>query len=237
MGQLLFVVVLFYFEFLWYDVHVGQCPGNISVRKRSKKELQERNYEMAQRRGLSFYRRKKKIGSAVFREIISYILGITIAVFLGIVLSYFWGASTKVIGDSMNPTLYNGQTIYIDRFRYMLSNPKVGDVIVFLPNGNKNEHYYVKRVIAVGGDTVKIQDGICYVNGEKSPYVTEKITEAGIAVNDLLVETTCYFCIGDNPDNSEDSRSANIGLVKDADILGRAWFHAPHDDIGMGFIK
>ena len=192
---------------------------------------------MAKHRGLSFYRRKKKIGSAVFREIISYILGIAIAVFLGMALSYFWGASTKVIGDSMNPTLYNGQTIYIDRFQYMLSNPKAGDVIVFLPHSNKNEHYYVKRVIAVGGDTVKIQDGICYVNGEKSPYVTEEISEAGIAGNDLVVETACYFCIGDNPDNSEDSRSANIGLVKDADILGKAWFHAKNDDVGMGFIK
>ena len=122
---------------------------------------------MARRREFGFYRRKKKIGPVIFREIISYILGIAIAVFLGLVLSYFWGESTKVIGDSMNPTVYNGQTIYIDRFQYMLSNPKAGDVVVFLPNGNKNEHYYVKRVIAVAGDTVKIQDGICYVNLDK----------------------------------------------------------------------
>ena len=192
---------------------------------------------MARRREFGFYRRKKKIGSFVIREIISYILGIAIAVFLGLALSYFWGMSTKVIGDSMNPTLYNGQTIYIDRFQYMLSNPKAGDVIVFLPHGNKNEHYYVKRVIAVGGDTVKIQDGICYVNGEKSPYVIDEISEAGIAWNDLVVETASYFCIGDNPDNSEDSRSANIGLIKDADIFGKAWFHAPIGENGMGFVK
>ena len=109
---------------------------------------------MAKRRGLSFYRRKKKIGSAIFREIFSYIFGILIAIFLGVFITYFWGMSTKVIGDSMNPGLYNGQTIYIDRFQYMLSNPKAGDVVVFLPNNNKNEHYYVKRVIAVPGDTV-----------------------------------------------------------------------------------
>ena len=192
---------------------------------------------MAKQRGLSFYRRKKKIGSAIFREIISYILGIMIAVFLAIVIIYFWGMSTKVIGDSMNPVLFNGQTIYIDRFSYMLSNPKAGDVVVFLPNGNENEHYYVKRVIAVPGDTVRIQDGICYVNGEESEHITQTISEAGIAENDILIENGSYFCIGDNPDNSEDSRSANIGLIKDADILGKAWFHARIEEIGMGFIK
>ena len=192
---------------------------------------------MAQQRGLSFYRRKKKIGSAIFGEIISYILGIVIAVFLGIVITYFWGMSTKVIGDSMNPVLFNGQTIYIDRFSYMLSNPKAGDVIVFLPNSNENEHYYVKRVIAVPGDTVKIQDGICYVNGEESEHITQSISEAGIAVNEISIENGSYFCIGDNPGNSEDSRSANIGLVKDGDILGKAWFHAGSEVGGMGFIK
>lgn len=192
---------------------------------------------MAKQRGLSFYRRKKKIGSAIFREIISYILGIMIAVFLAIVIIYFWGMSTKVIGDSMNPVLFNGQTIYIDRFSYMLSNPKAGDVVVFLPNGNENEHYYVKRVIAVPGDTVRIQDGICYVNGEESEHITQTISEAGIAENDILIENGSYFCIGDNPDNSEDSRSANIGPVKDGDILGKAWFHAGSEVGGMGFIK
>ena len=153
---------------------------------------------MAKQRGLSFYRRKKKIGSAIFREIISYILGIMIAVFLAIVIIYFWGMSTKVIGDSMNPVLFNGQAIYIDRFSYMLSNPKAGDVVVFLPNGNENEHYYVKRVVAVPGDTVRIQDGICYVNGEESEHITQTISEAGIAENDILIENGSYFCIGDN---------------------------------------
>ncbi len=192
---------------------------------------------MANQRGLNFYRRKKRIGSTIFREVISYIVGIIIAVFLAVVLTYFWGMSTKVIGGSMEPVLYNGQTIYIDRFSYMLSNPKAGDVIVFLPNGNENAHYYVKRVIAVPGDTIKIQDGVCYVNGAESPYVTQVISDAGIAVNEIVLETENYFCIGDNPDNSEDSRSANIGLVKDGDILGKAWFHAGCDESGMGFVR
>ena len=193
---------------------------------------------MAKRRGLEFNgRRKKKIGSVIFREVISYIVGIAMAVFLAVVLTYFWGMSTKVIGDSMEPVLYNGQTIYIDRFAYMLSGPKVGDVVVFLPNGNKNTHYHVKRVVAVSGDSVKIQNGICYVNGEESPYVLSQIEDAGIAENEIVLENGTFFCIGDNPDGSEDSRSANIGPVETADILGKAWFHAGCEEDGMGFIK
>ena len=192
---------------------------------------------MAQHRGLSFYRRKKKIGSAIFREIFSYIFGILIAIFLGVFITYFWGMSTKVIGDSMNPGLYNGQTIYIDRFQYMLSNPKAGDVVVFLPNNNKNEHYYVKRVIAVPGDTVVIKNGVCYVNGEVSPYVNGTIEQAGIAANEIVVENSSFFCLGDDLDNSEDSRSANIGLIKGTDILGKAWLHAKYGYEKMGMIK
>ena len=192
---------------------------------------------MAKRRGLSFYRRKKKIGSAIFREIFSYIFGILIAIFLGVFITYFWGMSTKVIGDSMNPGLYNGQTIYIDRFQYMLSNPKAGDVVVFLPNNNKNEHYYVKRVIAVPGDTVVIKNGVCYVNGEVSPYVNGTIEQAGIAANEIVVENSSFFCLGDDLDNREDSRSANIGLIKGTDILGKAWLHAKYGYEKMGMIK
>ena len=200
-------------------------------------EANRKALRMAKRKGLSFYRRKKRIGATVIREVITYIVGIAIAVFLALVLTYFLGMSTKVVGESMEPALYNGQTIYIDRFSYMLGSPKAGDVVVFLPNGNENAHYYVKRVLAVPGDEIIIRDGICYVNGEKSPYVYEKITEAGIAGNEILLEIDAYFCIGDNPDNSEDSRSANIGPVKDSDILGRAWLHGSTEGIGMGLVR
>jgi len=192
---------------------------------------------MAKHRGLEFYRRKKKMGSTVFREILSYIVGIAISVFLAVALTYFWGMSTKVIGDSMKPVLYNGQTIYIDRFAYMLSGPQVGDVVVFLPNGNKNSHYHVKRVIAVSGDSVWIQNGVCYVNGKKSPYMPEGIEESGIAQNEIVLENGTYFCIGNNPEDSEDSRSANIGPVEMDDILGKVWLHAGCEEAGWGLVR
>ena len=192
---------------------------------------------MSRHRGLSFYKKKKKISSAFVREVINWIFGILAAIFIAVVLNYFFGMTSGVVGVSMEPTLYNGQKVYINRFFYIFSSPKTGDVVVFLPNGNENSHYYVKRVIAVPGDHLVVQDGVMYVNGIQSPWVTEKLIDAGIAENEFTLETGEYFCIGDNPGNSEDSRSANIGPVDENDIIGRVWFRAKCEEQGMGFVK
>ena len=192
---------------------------------------------MAKNRGLSFYRRKKKISSAHVREAFSWLFGIFTAIFIAVVLNVFLGVTTNVVGVSMEPALYNGQRIIINSFLYLISSPKAGDVVVFLPNGNENTHYYVKRVVAGPGDSVAIRDGILYVNGEESPWVEEKLAEAGIAAEEFTVENGEYFCIGDNPGNSEDSRSANIGPVREEDIIGKVWFRAAYGDTGMGFVK
>lgn len=171
------------------------------------------------------------------REIINWVFGILVAVFIAGVLVFFWGMTTNVVGVSMEPVLYNGQEIFINRFLYRVSSPDRGDVVVFLPNGNENAHYYVKRVVALPGDNVLIQNGIVYVNGAESPWVTDRVTDPGIAANELTLESGEYFCIGDNPGNSEDSRSANIGPVQETDIIGKVWFCAACEEIGMGFVK
>jgi signal peptidase I len=192
---------------------------------------------MARHNGLSFYKRKKKISGAVIREIFSWIFGIILAVFLALVVSYFFGMSTTVVGVSMEDALYNGQTVLIDRLSYILFDPKAGDVVVFLPNGNVNSHYYIKRIVAVPGDKVRISDGILYVNDIESELIDEKIMDAGIAENEITLGSGEYFCIGDNVGNSEDSRSANIGPVNESDIIGSVWFKFKCESDKMGFVK
>ena len=192
---------------------------------------------MAKIKGLSFYKRKKKISSATVREVFSWIFGIFASIFIAGVLVFFLGMTTNVVGVSMEPTLYNGQKIFINRFLYVLSSPDRGDVVVFLPNGNENAHYYVKRVVAVPGDQVIVQNGVFYVNGVESEWVTERMADPGIAANEITLGSGEFFCIGDNPGNSEDSRSANIGPVQETDIIGKVWFRAACQKLGMGFVK
>ncbi len=192
---------------------------------------------MPHNRGLSFYKRKKKISSSAVREVFIVLFGMAAAVFIAVVLTFFFGTYTNVVGVSMEPDLYNGQRVYINRFSYTLATPKTGDVVVFLPNGNKNTHYYVKRVVAGPGDTVLIENGVLYVNGAASPWIEVKIIDPGIAEVEFTLELGEYFCMGDNPGSSEDSRSANIGPVKEQDIVGKAWLHLGCEEDGMGLVR
>ena len=175
-------------------------------------------------KGLSFYRRKKKISAGTVREIFVYIFGICVAVFLAFILVYSVGMSVSVIGVSMEPEFTNGQKVLVNRYAYLLTSPKQNDVVAFLPNGNKNSHCYIKRVVAVPGDTVEIKDGRLYVNGVKVVDDYDKMAEAGIAQNPLTLGSDEYFVLGDNRNASEDSRSANSGPVKGKDIIGKVWF-------------
>lgn len=187
--------------------------------------------------GLHFYIRKKPLNSRLIGEIFSWILGIIIAVALAVGLNYWLGMTTHVVGVSMEPTLVNGQQIFVNRLSFLLSEPDPGDVVLFLPNGNKNAHYYVKRVVAVPGDKVLIREGILYVNGEPSDLISMHIADPGIADSELVLRKDEYFCIGDSPSGSEDSRSANIGMVSKEDMIGRVWFRLGTEENDGGFVK
>ena len=89
---------------------------------------------MARRRGLTFYQKKKKINKNLITEIFSWIFWMIVSAFLAVVIVYCVGMQTNVIGSSMEPNLYNGQKIFLNRFVYRVSSPKQGDVVVFLPN-------------------------------------------------------------------------------------------------------
>lgn len=193
---------------------------------------------MSRRKGLSFYKRKKKLSAALLHEILSYMLIILIAALTAVVLVYSIGMRTTVIGVSMEPNLYNGQEILVNRLGVKIFSPKKGDVLVFLPNGNENSHYYIKRVVALPGETVQIKEGHLYVNGTLyKDFEYDKIADPGIAEEIIKLDNDEYFVLGDNVNNSEDSRSANIGPVKRTDIKGKVWFHMAAGDSSIGLMK
>ena len=192
---------------------------------------------MARRsKGLNFRKKKRELNIPLLREIAIWILEIAIAVALAGVCVYFVGVRTTVVGQSMSNQLQDGDQVLINRFIYKVSKPKIGDVIVFLPNGNEKSHYYIKRVVAAGGDTVQIINGVIYVNGQPSDNVhfTGTISDPGVAADPLTLDSDECFVMGDNPGGSEDSRFANIGNVKSDYIIGKAWFKIlPLSDAGF----
>ncbi len=187
--------------------------------------------------GLNFRKKRIKTSDEHFKEVLVYILSIAAAIGMAFFLVINWGMKTSVIGNSMEPTLYNGQTILISRLAYLIKKPKVGDIIVFLPNGNQYTHYYVKRVVGVPGDTVQFINGILYINGEVDDSGSyDKVSDPGIAKNEITLGEDEYFVLGDNRNSGEDSRSGNIGPVNIRLIEGRAWFKTTKDESIVGFI-
>lgn len=194
---------------------------------------------MARRKGLTFYQKKKKLNPKIIKDIFEMIVGGMIVIFLAFVIVYSVGIKTSVVGDSMEPVLYNGQEILMNRVVYRLSSPKRGDVVVFLPNGNQNSHYYVKRIVGLPGETIQIQGGRVYVDGVllDEDETFDKMADAGIAENGLKLAVDEFFVLGDNRNSSEDSRSGNIGAVKKDNIAGKAWFKLAEEWDVMGLIE
>lgn len=149
----------------------------------------------------------------VVKEIISTILYI-LAVLLGTyLLITFVGQRTSVSGSSMEPTLSNNDQLILDKISYRFSEPKRFDIIVF-PFQYKENTYYVKRVIGLPGETVQIDlEGNIYINGEilEEDYGKEKINFPGLAVEPITLGDDEYFVMGDNRNNSSDSRSQSWG--------------------------
>ncbi len=187
--------------------------------------------------GLNFYERKKTITKSQVYQVFSWIAIFAGAVLLAWIAVFSLGMQTVVIGDSMRPSLVNGQEILIDRVSYIIFQPKKNDIIVFKPNGNENVHTYVKRVIAVPGDTVQISGGVLYLNGEpQNDLFSDSIVDAGVAEKEITIGEDEFFVMGDNCNSSEDSRMANIGNVRADTIIGKAWFHMGGGTMGIGRI-
>ena len=187
---------------------------------------------------LSYINRERKVNINIFYQVIQWVFLVFIAVFLGVALVSAFGIRTSVIGESMEPSLSNGQEVLINRIAYQFTAPRQGDVIVFRPNGNENAHLSVKRVVAIPGDTVQIVNGKVVINGAVyTGDVAEDTPDAGVASSEIVLGADEYFVLGDNRRNSEDSRSANIGNISRGMIEGKAWYHLKGRNTQAGRIE
>lgn len=176
----------------------------------------------------------------VIIEAIPYVFGWTVKIGLvclsAFVYVWFFGQKVSVVGDSMNPVLSNGDTVLVNRIVYNAMRPRRGDVVVFKPEGNQNSHYYIKRIIGLPGETVEIIENGIFIDGERieEEYETSEISDVGVAAEKIELGENEYFVLGDDRENSVDSRSEDVGNVERKDIYGKAWFVAsPIKHIGF----
>ena len=172
-----------------------------------------------------------------FREFLTLIAAIAIVVFVTFILVEFVGQRTEVIGSSMEKTLQDGDNLIVDKITYVFDDPERFDIIVFpYVNANGKEVYFIKRIIGLPGEKVRIDNGFIYINDEKLEESygkdNELILNAGRAVNNILLGEDEYFVLGDNRNDSSDSRE--IGNIKRDQIVGRAWLRIwPFDKFGI----
>lgn len=169
------------------------------------------------------------------KELISWAMYIGFVVVLTWFILTFVGQRTVVDGRSMNATLNDRDNLIVEKLSYRFHDPERFDIIVFPPYGTKE--YYIKRIIGLPGETIQIdEEGNIYIDGEllEEDYGLEMIKNPGRAIEPVTLGDDEYFVMGDNRNNSVDSRDPRVGNVKRDSIIGRAWVRIwPLSDFGL----
>lgn len=153
-------------------------------------------------------------------EIKDWVISILIAIVLAFFIRYFIVELYMVEGPSMRPTLQNGERLVVNKFIYRFKDPERGQVLVFRYARDPSRDF-IKRVIAVAGDTIEIKDGRIFLNGQllNEPYILERTRGSYPAAT---VPEGHIYVMGDNRNNSEDSRFKDVGFVPLELIKGKA---------------
>lgn len=160
----------------------------------------------------------------VFRELLEMLIYMVIVIAAaGLIVTYV-GQRTMVSGSSMENTLSDNDNLIVDKISYRFSDPARFDIIVF-PFEWEDDTFYIKRIIGMPGETVQIVDGDILINGEvlDESYGRERIEYPGRASEPIILGDDEYFVMGDNRNESSDSREEAVGNIKKDDIVGRAW--------------
>lgn len=167
-------------------------------------------------------------------ELWDWIKSIAVAIVIALIIKTFLFNSTKVIGSSMYPTLDENDRLFTNKIVYIVSEAEVGDVVILEAPDDENKDY-IKRVIAVEGDTVDIIDGVVHVNGEKieEDYIAENAYTDAYDQNHWEVPAGQIFVLGDNREFRASKDSRSLGTIDEELVKGKASFrYFPFDSIG-----
>ncbi len=175
--------------------------------------------------------KKEKKKKSFWGEVIDWVVSIGIAFIAVAIINMFFFVQVMVDGSSMVPTLTDGDRLFASRFMY---TPKQGDIVVlepYLKEGSVKgklmfgRTLYIKRVVAVGGETVEIKDGGVFIDGEryKEDYLYGNVhTYEGSLKTPVTIPEDCVFVMGDNREHSKDSRDMSVGIIRNEQIVGKA---------------
>lgn len=168
------------------------------------------------------------------RELLNWFVIVLIAAITGYAFVMFAFQTVTIVGPSMRETLNDGEVVIVNKFVYKVHDVERYDIVAFSQVGS-DSYYEVKRVIGLPDETVQIKDGQVYIDGTRLTNLPfdDKILTAGVANQEIQLGDDEYFVLGDNVNNSEDSRYTNIGNISGSEIVGRVDYRLyPKDNRG-----
>ena len=191
-------------EFLYADPEFTDTKGWISMA--NKQDIQTDTEE------------KTSVG----KELFQWVLVIIGAVILAFLIDTFVIVNAQIPSGSMENTIMTGDRVFGNRLAYRFSDPKRFDIIIFKYPDDESQ-LFIKRIIGLPGETVEIHDGNIYINGSDTPLEDVDIKEPMEgSFGPYTVPEGCYFVMGDNRNNSRDSRYWENTFVSEDEILGKA---------------
>ena len=169
---------------------------------------------------------KRKMKRDRNKRIIRTLVEVVLVLLASAAVAFLFFSSVMIQENSMSPTLMAGDRVFINRVVYAIGSVHRGDLIAYRGSGGTDSGIHVKRVIALPGETIQIRDGLILIYGKT--YIENRefpnITKPGIAAEGIRLGSEEHFVLGDNRNNSEDSRFADVGNIKKRQIYGSVWF-------------
>lgn len=174
--------------------------------------------------------KKQERRMQILKESIRFLIEAAIVILLAWLIITFALKKVSVIGSSMETTLYNGEDVIVNKSSYLLLSPKRNQIIAFYPEAEEGKEQetddtsiLIRRIAGLPGETVRIQDGKLYVDGElvEEKYDFEPMYSAGRAVSEIQLEEDEYFVLSDSRNDMDDSRNTSFTKVRRENIIGK----------------
>ena len=157
------------------------------------------------------------------REIVEWVITVAVAICFAVIINTFVLVNAKIPSGSMENTVMTGDRIFGTRLSYKNAEPERGDIVIFKYPDDESQ-LFIKRVIGLPGETLEVKSGLVYINGSEAPLDEPYVKEEPLGdYGSVLIPEGAYFMMGDNRNNSRDSRFWINHFVYKDKILGKAW--------------